>query len=74
MEPLFSINFKGIYSMKPVYAALCIAGITLAACAQPEPAPVYMQPTFDKSGTASCGGGYALVTTDSGSVACAPAS
>ncbi|MGX9350038.1 hypothetical protein ACS3QZ_02435 [Shimia sp. W99] len=61
--------------MKPLYAALCIAGITLAACGQQEePTPVYMQPNFDKRGNASCDMGYTLITTESGSVACAPAS
>ncbi|PSL20481.1 hypothetical protein CLV88_103125 [Shimia abyssi] len=61
--------------MKPIYAALCIAGVTLAACAQQEePAPIYLQPNFDKAGNASCDVGYALVTTETGSVACAPAS
>ncbi len=60
--------------MKPVYAALCIAGIALAACAQQEePAPIYAQPNFDKAGNASCDAGYALVTTETGAVACAPA-
>ena len=59
--------------MKPIYATLCLAGLTLAACSQPEPTPVYMQPNFDKAGNASCDVGYALVTTETGSVACAPA-
>ncbi|MGR3635713.1 MAG: hypothetical protein ACU0BK_07280 [Shimia sp.] len=60
--------------MKPLYAALCAAGLTLAACSQPEPAPVYMQPNFDKAGNASCDAGYDLVTTETGSMGCAPAS
>ncbi|GAA6182123.1 MULTISPECIES: hypothetical protein [unclassified Shimia] len=61
--------------MKPLYAALCVAGLTLAACSQQEePTPVYAQPTFDKAGTASCSAGYDLMTTDSGALVCAPAS
>ncbi|MEP2532919.1 hypothetical protein [Shimia sp.] len=61
--------------MKPIYAAMCAAGLLLAACAQQEePTPVYMQPNFDKAGNANCDAGYALITTDTGSLACAPAS
>ena len=60
--------------MKPLYAALCIAGITLAACSQQEePTPVYAQPDFDKRGNASCMAGYDLLTTDTGALVCAPA-
>ena len=60
--------------MKPLYAALCVAGITLAACSQQEePAPVYAQPSFDKAGNASCPAGYDLLTTDTGALVCSPA-
>lgn len=61
--------------MKPIYAALCIAGLTLAACGQQEEPtpPVNVQPSFNKAGDASCPGGYDLQTTDTGAVICAPA-
>lgn len=58
--------------MKPIFAALCIAGVTLAACSQPEPEPVYVQPSFDKAGDASCPGGYELKSTETGALVCAP--
>jgi hypothetical protein len=58
--------------MKPIFAALCIAGVTLAACSQPEPEPVYVQPSFDKAGDASCPGGYELQSTETGALVCAP--
>jgi len=60
--------------MRPTIVALCAMTFALAACSSPEPEPVYMQPSFDKAGNAHCDGGYALVTTDSGQPACAPAS
>ena len=59
--------------MKPIYTTLCIAGLTLAACAEPEPEPIYVQPNYDKRGNASCDDGYTMVTTDTGAVACSPA-
>ncbi|MDA5555340.1 hypothetical protein [Shimia sp. MMG029] len=59
--------------MKPIYAALCIAGLTLAACGQQEePAPINVQPTFNKAGDASCPGGYELQSTETGALLCAP--
>lgn len=54
------------------FALICAASLTLAACAQPEPEPVYMQPTFDKAGNAHCMDGYSLASTDSGETVCAP--
>lgn len=59
--------------MKLRLAALFALALTLAACAQPEPAPVYVQPTFDKAGNASCGAGYDLATTEAGQTVCTPA-
>ncbi len=59
--------------MKLQIAALtAAAALTLAACSQPEPTPVYVQPTFDKSGEAYCPGGYQLATTEDGATVCAP--
>ncbi len=58
--------------MKLPFAALTAAALTLAACAQPEPVPVYVQPTFDKAGNASCTAGYQLATTETGATVCAP--
>ncbi|MBK0328251.1 hypothetical protein I5535_13225 [Rhodobacteraceae bacterium F11138] len=60
--------------MKLTFAALAAATLTLAACAQPEPTPVYVQPTFDKAGNASCSAGYQLATTEAGATVCAPIS
>ncbi len=59
--------------MKPKFAAICATALVLAACAQQEePAPVYVQPTFDKAGTASCPAGYDLATTQAGQTVCNP--
>ncbi|SFT97780.1 hypothetical protein [Sedimentitalea nanhaiensis] len=58
--------------MKLPFSALTAAALTLAACAQPEPVPVYVQPTFDKAGNASCTAGYQLATTETGATVCAP--
>ncbi len=58
--------------MKLQFAALTAAALTLAACAQPEPVPVYVQPTFDKAGNAYCTAGYQLATTEDGATVCAP--
>ena len=70
----YKSNIEDFAAMKPIYATLFVAGLVLGACAQQEePTPVYMQPNFDKAGNASCDAGYALLTTDSGSLACAPA-
>lgn len=44
----------------------------LAACAQPEPEPVYLQPTYDKLGAASCPAGYQVAQTEAGATVCAP--
>lgn len=46
--------------------------LALAACSQPEPEPVYVQPSFDKAGNASCPGGYQLATTEAGATVCSP--
>ncbi|MEY8829043.1 hypothetical protein AB9K34_11610 [Sedimentitalea sp. XS_ASV28] len=60
--------------MKFKLFALGVVALGLAACAQPEPAPVYVQPTFDKAGNASCIAGYQLATTEAGATVCAPIS
>ena len=59
--------------MKLKFAAFGAFALVLSACAQQEePAPVYVQPTFDKVGNASCPAGYSLATTESGATVCAP--
>ena len=58
--------------MKLKLATLGIIALGLAACSQPEPEPVYVQPTFDKAGNASCVAGYELATTADGATVCAP--
>ena len=60
--------------MKFYLTAASAAMVILAACAQQEEPPLYVQPSFDKRGNAICPAGYAAVTTESGDVACAPAS
>ncbi|SDC22213.1 hypothetical protein [Ruegeria marina] len=54
--------------------AMTAVVLTLAACAQPEPEPVYVQPTYDKLGNPSCYSGYQLATTPEGQMVCAPVS
>lgn len=54
------------------YLALTAVAFVLAACAQPEPEPVYVQPTYDKIGNASCPAGYQLATTEAGATVCQP--
>lgn len=54
------------------FVALCAFALVLTACAQPEPEPVYAQPSYDKIGNASCPGGYRLSTTEAGDMVCAP--
>ncbi|MFA3917431.1 hypothetical protein [Ruegeria hyattellae] len=44
----------------------------LAACSQPEPEPVYVQPTYDKVGNPSCPGGYQVAATEAGATVCSP--
>ncbi|MBJ6370833.1 hypothetical protein JF290_04800 [Sedimentitalea sp. CAU 1593] len=58
-------------TMKTPTVALFAAALLLGACAQ-EPEPVYLQPTFDKAGNASCAVGYMLATTETGATVCAP--
>jgi PBP1b-binding outer membrane lipoprotein LpoB len=58
-------------TMKTSVAALFAAALVLGACAK-EPEPVYLQPTFDKAGNASCAAGYMLATTENGATVCAP--
>ncbi len=53
-------------------ALLGAFAFVLTACAQPEPAPLYVQPTYDKVGNASCTAGYQLATTEAGQTVCAP--
>ena len=55
------------------FIGLAFVGVfALAACSQPEPEPVYVQPTYDKVGNASCFEGYQLATTETGQTVCAP--
>ena len=54
------------------FVALAAFAFVLSACAQPEPEPVYMQPSYDKIGNASCPAGYQLATTAEGETVCAP--
>ncbi len=60
--------------MKTKIVALSAFALVLAACAQPEPEPqiVYLQPSYDKIGDASCPGGYQLATTEAGATVCEP--
>lgn len=59
--------------MKKKLAAICSVTVLLTACA-PEPEPVYVQPTYDKVGNASCPTGYNVATTEAGATVCAPLS
>jgi hypothetical protein len=68
------IQSEGISNMKLKIAAMSAFALALTACAQPEPVPVNIQPTFDKRGTASCPAGYQLATTEAGATVCAPTS
>lgn len=54
------------------FVALTAFAFVLSACAQPEPEPVYVQPSYDKIGNASCPAGYQLATTEEGATVCAP--
>lgn len=54
------------------FAALAALAFVLTACAQPEPEPVSLQPSYDKLGNASCPGGYQLATTAAGETVCDP--
>lgn len=54
------------------YAALGAFALAIAACAKPEPEPIYAEPTFDKAGNASCFEGFELATTEAGATVCAP--
>lgn len=59
--------------MKLKFAAICATALVLAACSQQEePAPVFIQPSFDKFGTPSCPAGYDLATTEAGQTVCNP--
>ncbi len=58
--------------MKLKIAALGAFTLVLAACSQPEPAPLYTQPSFDKAGNAYCTSGYQLATTEAGATVCSP--
>ncbi|WP_425043873.1 hypothetical protein [Primorskyibacter sp. S87] len=60
--------------MKLKLAVLSSCALALAACSQPEPAPVYIQPSYDKVGNASCPAGYQLATTEAGATVCSPTS
>lgn len=59
--------------MKLKLAAVGAFALILGACAQQEePTPVYVQPSYDKAGNASCPGGYDLGTTEAGQTVCNP--
>ena len=59
--------------MKFKFAALCATAVVLAACSQQEePTPIYVQPSYDKQGNASCSAGYQLATTEAGQTVCNP--
>lgn len=59
--------------MKLKFAAICATAVVLTACSQQEePAPVYIQPAYDKFGTPSCSAGYELATTEAGQTVCNP--
>lgn len=61
--------------MKLKFAAAAAFGLILTACGQQEePAPVYIQPDYDKYGTPSCSAGYELATTEAGQTVCNPVS
>lgn len=58
--------------MKLKFAAVAAFSLLLAACSQPEPEPVYIQPSYDKVGNPSCIDGYQLATTENGATVCTP--
>lgn len=58
--------------MKLPLASTIAFVLVLGACAQPEPEPVYIQPTYDKVGNPSCSTGYQLATTEQGATVCTP--
>lgn len=58
--------------MTKTLALISAAALTLAACSQPEPEPIYGQPSFDKAGNAYCAAGTSVMTTDSGQTVCSP--
>ncbi len=61
--------------MKLKFAAVGAFALILTACSQQEePAPVYVQPNYDKYGSPSCPGGYELATTEAGQTVCNPVS
>ena len=61
--------------MKLKLAAFGAFALILTACAQQEePEPVYMQPSYDKYGAASCPAGYQVATTEAGQTVCSPVS
>ncbi|MCX8954755.1 MULTISPECIES: hypothetical protein [unclassified Ruegeria] len=61
--------------MKLKLAAVGAFALVLTACAQQEePTPVYVQPDYDKYGSASCSAGYELATTEAGQTVCNPVS
>jgi hypothetical protein len=68
------LTTRGLKPMKIKLAALGALALALTACSKPEPVPVYMQPTYDKVGNASCTDGYQLATTEEGATVCAPIS
>lgn len=59
--------------MKFTIIACGIALTALTACNKPEPAPVYVQPTYTKAGGAMCPAGYAVTVLEkSGETVCSP--
>ena len=64
---------RGTQIMKLFHFAAGALLLAVAACSQPEPEPVYLQPTYEgKAGEPTCPAGYALSTLDSGALVCAP--
>jgi hypothetical protein len=79
VEPLLTLTAapsegtqKRMKDMKTKFAAASVFALVLAACGQPEPDPVYIQPSYDKVGNPSCTTGYQLATTEAGQTVCSP--
>ena len=70
---MFVTNKRGIHNMKLFHFAAAALVLGVAACSQPEPEPVYLQPTYTgKAGEPTCPAGYSLATLESGALVCDP--